>query len=99
MKNLLFFLLAFFLFLYGCSPENDGIRIRIKNTSTFNYENVYVNTSGGEYDYGNLQAGETSVYREFELAYQYAYIRLDPRAVRGEVDHVRDQREDHVGDR
>ena len=93
MKNLLFFLLAFFLFLYGCSPENDGIRIRIKNASTFNYENVYVNTSGGEYDYGNLQAGETSVYREFELAYQYAYIRLE---VNG--DTVAIQPIDYVGE-
>lgn len=80
MRNAIFFLLPVFFFLNGCSPDspdNDAIRIRIKNTSAFNYENVYVNTSGGENNYGNLQSGQTSEYKEFASAYRYAYIRLE----------------------
>lgn len=77
MKNTLFFLLPVLLFLNGCSPEDEAIRIRIKNSSAFNYENVYVNTSGGENNYGNLQSGQISEYKEFGSAYRYAYIRLE----------------------
>ena len=90
MKNLLFFLLPFLLLSNECCknepiennpPQTDAILIRIKNAGAFDYQNVYVNTTGGENEYGNLQAGQYTEYKEFELAYQYAYIRLEVNGV------------------
>lgn len=81
MKNVIFLLLPVLMFLHGCSKkdtaENEAILIRIKNAGTFNYENVVVNTGGGENNYGNLLSGQTSEYKEFASAYRYAYIRLE----------------------
>lgn len=81
MKNVVFLLLPVLMFLHGCSKkdtaENDAVLIRIKNTSTFNYEKVVVNTGGGENNYGSIPSGQFSEYKEFTSAYRYAYIRLE----------------------
>jgi hypothetical protein len=80
MKNIIFLLLPVLIFLNACSkkdPSFDAVLIRIKNSGTFNYENVVVNTGGGENNYGSIPSGQFSEYKEFTSAYRYAYIRLE----------------------
>lgn len=79
MKNavLVIFLLLTFV---SCSKDDlanpNEILIRIENTSEFDFKNVIVNTSGGENNYGDLDAHQISDYKIFELAYSYAFIEL-----------------------
>lgn len=83
MKRHLLFLLALLLSVVACS-DNDAeqeldpgsVNIRIRNTSESNYKDVFVNTSGGEFNYGNINSSHATDYQEFESAYSYAYIRL-----------------------
>ncbi|MBU2902924.1 hypothetical protein [Maribacter dokdonensis] len=63
----------------SCSREDDSgiventiVNIRLFNESSFNFENIKV--SG--VDFENLNSGEYSDYKEFELAYRYAYTEL-----------------------
>jgi len=80
MKNIPLLLLSFLFLLQACGqedPMDTAVLIRIKNTSASDFENIHVNTSGGQNNYGNLAAGETSAYMEFASAYRYAYVRLE----------------------
>jgi len=68
------------LTLVSCTKDDlvnpNEVLIRIENTSDFDFKNVIVNTSGGENDYGDLDAHQTSDYKTFEFAYSYAFIEL-----------------------
>lgn len=71
-----FILIALFsLFLTSCSLDHT-VQLRIKNTSAFIYDSVYVNTSGGENTFGDIAPGAVSEYKAFDYAYNYAYITL-----------------------
>jgi hypothetical protein len=48
--------------------------VRIRNLSAQNMTNLTVNTSGGEYNYGSLNAGNTTDYHRFDKAYPKAQI-------------------------
>lgn len=48
--------------------------VRIRNLSAQNMTNLTVNTSGGEFNYGSLGAGNTSEYHRFDKAYPKAQI-------------------------
>jgi hypothetical protein len=48
--------------------------IRIRNLSDVTMVDVTVNTSGGEFNYGAIDAGATSDYYRFEKAYPKANI-------------------------
>jgi hypothetical protein len=79
MKNLLFSLIV--ISVISCSDTDDGrpatvVNIRIRNTSDFHYRDVYVNTSGGQHHYGEIDSNEASGYHEFDSAYSYAYVEL-----------------------
>ena len=51
--------------------------IQVQNASTYQFETVYVNTSGGENNYGTLRAGASSSYLGgYIKAYSYAYIKV-----------------------
>lgn len=73
-------LLSCILFLFsGCiDPLNPkrNVLIRVSNASPYDFNDLFVNTSGGEHDYGNLGNGLTSVYKRFDFAYEYAYVSL-----------------------
>jgi hypothetical protein len=69
-------LLCLFFACSDDSPEVDSVLIRLRNTSTLEYAEVYVNTSGGEFNYENISAQGTTPYHQFESAYSYAYVRL-----------------------
>ncbi|RSK47758.1 hypothetical protein [Hymenobacter rigui] len=61
----------------SCKKEDSGeIRIRVKNASSYRFESVYVNTSGGENEYGPLAAKQVSDYAVYKGAYNYAYIKV-----------------------
>lgn len=53
------------------------VRIKIKNTSDYDYQNIRVKTPTDDLSYGDLPAGEVSDYQSFETAYRYAAISLD----------------------
>lgn len=82
MKSLLFALLFCLGFCcLSCNKSNDlepqGVVIRVQNASTYQFETVYVNTSGGENNYGTLRAGASSSYLGgYTKAYSYAYIKV-----------------------
>lgn len=64
--------------LFGCSNEdsNSELRIRLSNGSKFNFQNITVNTSTGNVNFGNLSPGKNTTYKIFEIAYSYAFIEL-----------------------
>jgi hypothetical protein len=66
-------------FAIGCSESDEpttGVNIRLSNTSDFDYKDVYVNTSGGEFNFGNIKPNKRTAYHRFPFAYSYAYIEL-----------------------
>ena len=82
MKNLVLAILFCLGFCcLSCDKPNDlepqGIVIRMKNASPYQFETVYVNTSGGENNYGPLAAGKSTPYLgNYTKAYRYAYVRV-----------------------
>jgi len=81
MKKIVIFILTITT-LISCAKDRDdvyasGVRIRLSNISQFNFENIIVNTSNGDVAFENLNAGEKSEYKVFQLAYRYAFIELE----------------------
>jgi hypothetical protein len=76
----LFLISLLFCLLLACSEENpehsSGVFIRIRNTSTLDYADVYVDTGGGEFNYESISSKGTTPYHVFESAYRYAYVSL-----------------------
>jgi len=64
--------------LFGCSNEdsNSELRVRLSNVSKFNFQNITVNTSTGNVNFGDLSPGKNTTYKIFEKAYRYAFIEL-----------------------
>ncbi|UBM59698.1 hypothetical protein LAG90_03420 [Marinilongibacter aquaticus] len=56
------------------SNGSGDISIRIWNDSKYSMENMYVDTGGGENDYGTVKNGQHSFYRQFNSAYRYAFV-------------------------
>lgn len=76
MKNITYLFVLFMCF--GCSDDDTSnvLQIRVTNVSQFNYQNIIVNTSGGEQNFGDIDAGQTSLYKTFDFAYRFAYVEL-----------------------
>lgn len=78
MKNIL--LIGIIVFTMGCSNEpeetSNVVQIRVKNSSSFQYSDLVVNTGDGEHNYGDLDSNEVSTYASFNSAYSYAYVEL-----------------------
>lgn len=74
MKHLLSIIITMIIALPSCDKANDCF-IAIENNSTYNIQSVFVDTSGGENDYGTIPAKEKSDYKQFDFTYKYAYIR------------------------
>jgi hypothetical protein len=80
MKKLLILTIAVTVF-FGCS-KNSGtntseVYIRLSNMSEYNFKNIVVNTSTGNVDFENIDSGQMSQYKNFETAYQYAFVELE----------------------
>ena len=79
MKKIL--VLAVILFSFaGCQIFEDedllGVNIRLSNVSAYDFKNIVVDTSEGPVSYEDLDAGQTSDYQVFQLAYRYAFVEL-----------------------
>lgn len=79
MKKLLILVLSI-TFLVSCSNDDDPVpsevNIRLSNISEYDFENIVVNTSTGYVNYENINSGEMSQYKSFEMAYSYAFVEL-----------------------
>jgi hypothetical protein len=96
------FLAAHSIAAQGAPPQagtkakanGDGTRIRVRNSSGVDFENVVV----GSKHYGDIKAGATTDYQTWEVAYRYAFVSLiagsEPKGIQP-IDFVREQRLGH----
>ena len=77
MKSLLA-ILSLTLMMFACEKPNKTPEgptdVRVWNITDQDFTNLSVDTGGGDYDYGNLSAGEKTDYYRFEKAYPDAEI-------------------------
>ena len=73
-------LLTLLSLLVACTEEaleqDKNVLIRVENTSTFDFDRVTVDTSGGKEAYGTVMSGSASGYQAFEFAYPFATVEL-----------------------
>ncbi len=65
--------------LLSCTKNDDinDVNIRLSNISDLNFENIIVNPGSSEdVNYGNLDSGMTSDYKNFGKAYRYGFVEL-----------------------
>ena len=79
MRQVLFvFLIITTLSCKGDAPDpgsgTGDIRIRIWNSTNWEMQDVFVDTSGGENDFGNISSNKRSDYKRFTSAYRYAFV-------------------------
>ena len=60
----------------ACSEDPSKTNLRITNNSKYDFCNVVVNPSSGQFNCGIIKEGEATCYRSFDTVYNYAYIRL-----------------------
>jgi len=77
MKNAIVLLLTVLFFSVGCTDNDDdiGASIRIKNTSTIDFDKVQVGDA--DKPHGNIAPNEYSEYLKYGTAYEYAYIKIE----------------------
>jgi hypothetical protein len=78
----------------SCQVDTSKTNIRIKNNSKSDFCNVTVDPSGKMTNYGIVRSGETTCYNFFDLAYQYAYVKLhigDKEFIFQPIDYVGEQ--------
>jgi len=66
--------------LISCSNDENSpseIRIRLSNISQFDFRNIVVNTSTRNVNFENINIGEKSEYKTFQIAYRYAFIEME----------------------
>ncbi|MFD2725071.1 hypothetical protein [Hyunsoonleella rubra] len=78
MKSLKFItpLFLFILLFTHCANDDlpeEAVEIRLSNVSEFDYKNITVNSTSFE----DLEAGKTSTYKTFDLAYRYGFVELE----------------------
>ncbi|WP_428666785.1 hypothetical protein [Runella sp.] len=64
--------------LFSCSKDNvnNKVKIRLSNVSQYNFKNIVVNTTTGNVNFEDLEAGQKSKYKDFDKAYRYAFVEL-----------------------
>jgi len=83
--------------LVGCDGlyQDDEVRIRVRNTGSVDLQMVAIGFAAAVEDYGDVEAGTATPYREFDHAYRYGYIEAsagDERFVLQPVDYVGESR-------
>lgn len=58
----------------GCSDDNDGVGVRIRNVSEFDFENVKFYIGGIERNFESIKSGQTTEYLNSEYTYSYTGI-------------------------
>lgn len=86
MKNLpIFLLILSCCLILACNKNEDvnpeseenRVKIRIENNSTYKFESVTVTPIDVTHNYGDLAAGEISDYFGFEKAYPYGLVTVN----------------------
>lgn len=75
----LFILMISIATLLSCSKNGDKkseLKIRLSNTSQYDYKDIKVNTSSGNVNFEDIKAGEKTEYQNFKIAYNYAFVEL-----------------------
>jgi hypothetical protein len=86
MKKTLFLSFLLLLSVLSCKKDPEGpTDIRIRNLTSSVFREVYVNTSGGEYTYGDVGPGQVTPYHRFDIAYRQAHITLMINSVQYEL--------------
>jgi hypothetical protein len=80
MKKILILIVTITVII-SCSKDGvnnlSGLKIRLSNASQHNFENIVINTTTGDVNFGNLSSGQKTVYKVFNKAYRYAFIKLE----------------------
>jgi len=80
MKKSIILFLTLCTFLSCSIPKDEnllGVSIRLTNVSQYDFKNITVDTSTGITPFEDIDAGESTDYQVFELAYRYAFIELE----------------------
>ncbi|ADR21245.1 hypothetical protein MATR_11260 [Marivirga tractuosa] len=86
-------LITIFLSCSESDVNKSAVNIRLANTSIYDYENIIINTTTGDVNFGDLKSGSISDYKVFETAYRYAYVKLE---INGNIFRI--QPIDYVGE-
>jgi Flp pilus assembly protein TadG len=80
MKRFLILIIAITAMI-SCSKDSSdnpsGLKIRLSNSSQYNFKDIVINTTTGDVNFGNLNSGEKTEYKEFNKAYRYAFVKLE----------------------
>lgn len=78
LKTLLMLAIPAILCVSGmsCDTENESVFIRVRNVSESDYSSVVLNTSFANVGFGDLESGGITDYKEFSVAYHYAFVEL-----------------------
>ena len=80
MKRFLILIIAITAMI-SCSKDSSdnpsGLKIRLSNSSQYNFKDIVINTTTGYVNFGNLNSGEKTEYKEFNKAYRYAFVKLE----------------------
>lgn len=78
MKHLLYIFVGLAIFL-NCKDKQDSnqVSIRLSNESNYNFKNIVVSSDTETVSFGNINSGEQSEYKKFEVAYRYAFVELE----------------------
>ena len=80
MKNLFVLTGLCLLFFPNCTtddiPRGVEVEVRVENISPYNFESVWINPGEESHNYGNIDAGQFSAYKSFDLAYSYAFVEV-----------------------
>ena len=68
---------AMISFSKDSSDNPSGLKIRLSNSSQYNFKDIVINTTTGDVNFGNLNSGEKTEYKEFNKAYRYAFVKLE----------------------
>jgi len=60
----------------SCNEDLNKTNIRIVNASKYDMCNVVINPSGGDSNYGIIEAGASTCFHTFDLAYSFAFVSL-----------------------
>ena len=80
MKRFLILIIAITAMI-SCSKDSSdnpsGLKIRLSNSSQYNFKDIVINTTTGDVNFGNLNSGEKTEYKDFNKAYRYAFVKLE----------------------
>ena len=80
MRKLLILILTIATFVSCSSDYNKEVpselKIRLSNISQFDFQNIVVNTSTGNVEFEDINAGQSTEYKIFKTAYRYAFVEL-----------------------